>query len=300
MTEKQIHLIVNPTSGYGSGNMLVAELKHALSAQGWEWQEFVTCGPGDATQRASQAAGNVRAVIAFGGDGTVREVADGLMGSETPMLIAPSGTENLMAKLLGIRNRPPELLSILDNEKTARFDLGVVNDRSFHTTLGIGFDAEVVRRLTQMRDGHISHLSYFWPIWHTLWTHAFPHIRIVADGEEVFNEQGTAFVANSSRYGGGLGVCPVAQPDDGLLNLVAFPACNRKQLLMWWGRMIAKRSLRHKRCVHLKFKKAHIEWNPNTTCQIDGDVGPVGPLDISLHAEPIRLLVPPSYQGAST
>ena len=82
-----------------------------------------------------------------------------------------------------------------------------------------------------MRTGHISHLSYFWPLWRTFWEHDFPRMRITVEQEAVFDDFGLAFVGNISRYAVGLRICRDARYDDGLLDLVVF-SCREQTALM--------------------------------------------------------------------
>jgi diacylglycerol kinase family enzyme len=90
-------------------------------------------------------------VVAFGGDGTVNEAAHGLAGSDTPMGVLPGGATNVYCRLLGIPNEivdaTEHLLRLADNWHPRRVDLGLVNDRHFVFSAGLGLDASVVERV---------------------------------------------------------------------------------------------------------------------------------------------------------
>ena len=105
-----------------------------------------------ATQICREAAGEgYDVVVAFGGDGTVNEAANGLAGSETPLTALPGGSTNVWARTLGIPNdvvdATEHLLRIADEFVPRRVDLGSVNDRHFVFASGVGLDASVVERV---------------------------------------------------------------------------------------------------------------------------------------------------------
>src|SRR5450755_3901825 len=90
-------------------------------------------------------------VVAFGGDGTVNEAANGLLGSPTPLCALPGGSANVFAKMLGIPGDPVDatehLLAMADDWQPRRVDLGLVNGRYFTFASGLGLDASVVQRV---------------------------------------------------------------------------------------------------------------------------------------------------------
>jgi diacylglycerol kinase family enzyme len=295
MIEKSapIHVIVNPKSGGELQRARLGELRACLRTQGREVVEHRTVGPGDAGAYAGRLRGRAGAVVAWGGDGTVREVASALVGSPTPVLACPVGTENLLAKDLRRPAHPHYLADVIAHGRTVECDLGVVNGRHFLLIIGIGFDGEVVRRLAFIRRGHITHLSYFWPVWRTFWEHDFPRLRVLADGEEVFNDFGLAFVGNISRYAVGLRICREARYDDGLLDLVVFSCQEQTALLLHAAWTLLRLHPLKGNALYRQFRQARIETDRPVPSQTDGDIGPNTPLEIHVHPGRIRLLVPP-------
>jgi len=293
MDIRRVHLVVNPQSGYGGQRLLLGDLHAALRQAGMEVIEYITTGPRDATRYARTLSGPATAVVVWGGDGTVREVAGGLAGASVPLLPCPAGTENLLAKELRVPGDPHAIVRVLRAGRVADCDIGVVNGQNFLLIIGVGFDGEVVRRLAAVRTGHISHLTYFWPLWRTFWEHRFPRMRVVADGREVFDDYGLAFVGNISRYAVGLRICRDARYDDGLLDLVVFH-CREQTGLMWhaaWT-LIRLHPLRGD-VVYRRARSIRIETAEPAASQTDGDTGPNTPLDISLAPWRIKLIVPP-------
>ena len=181
--------------------------------------------------------------------------------------------------------------------RTAECDIGIVNGRSFLLIIGVGFDGEVVRRLSAKRRGHISHLSYFWPVWRTFWEHDFPRMKIIADSEEIFDDYGLAFVGNISRYAVGLRICRDARFDDGLLDLVVFSCREQTALLFHAAWTLLRLHPLKGNVVYRRVRKVQIHTHQPVPSQVDGDVGPNTPLDIEVAPTRVKLIVPPPKPG---
>ena len=295
--KRPVHLIINPHSGYGSGSHALADLRAALGWAEIKAVEYTTRGPGDAIHYANSIAEQSSAVVVWGGDGTVSELASGLAGSDVPILACPVGTENLLAKELRIPSDPRRMVDVLRTGQVVDCDVGQVNGRNFLLIIGVGFDGEVVRRLSAGRTGHISHLSYFWPIWRTFWEHDFPRMRIFADGEKVFDDFGLAFVGNISRYAVGLRICRDARYDDGLLDMVVFSCRQQTALILHATWTLLRRHPLKGNVIYRRVRNARIETDRPEPSQVDGDMGPATPLEISVLSSRIRLIVPLRRRG---
>ncbi len=287
-----IHLVVNPRSGYGGHKYMLNAFRQELSRAGLAVNEHTTRAPGDATDYARAISNTASAVIVWGGDGTAHEVAEGLAGSDVPLLVCPAGTENLLAKELRMPSEPRQLAEVLQDWQVAECDVGLVNGRSFLLIIGVGFDGEVVRRLSAARTGHISHLSYFWPVWRTFWEHRFPRLRVTADDEELFHDRGLVFVGNISRYAVGLRICRDAVFDDGLLDLVIFSCHEHSALVLHAAWTLLRRHPLKGNVIYKRVRGVRIESDRTEPSQVDGDVGPGTPLDISVAPRRIKLFIP--------
>jgi diacylglycerol kinase (ATP) len=297
-TSKPVYLIINPRSGSGMGRGRLAQLRNLLACTEFKVVEYTTTGPGDATDYAASIAQEASLVMVWGGDGTINEVANALGGTEVPILPIPAGTENLLSKELRLARNPQVIVDSLSTGRLVHCDLGQINGRQFLLIVGIGFDGEVIRRLSAARTGHISYLSYFWPIWRTFLEHDFPMIRVTVDGEEIFDGRGLAFVGNISRYAVGLRIVPDARFDDGLLDVLVFP-CQHKHWLLWHAAWTLMRMHPQKGYVITRQGRSiQIESAGRpVACQADGEVGPFTPIDVSLTGKQIAVLVPKPRGG---
>jgi diacylglycerol kinase family enzyme len=148
--KKRMLIIVNPyatTVSDGLRHLVV----HALEGR-YEVDAVDTEARGHATELCREAAHEgYDVVVAFGGDGTVNEAANGLMGSPTPLTCLPGGSTNVFGKMLGIPGElvdaTEHLLAMADDWRPRKVDVGVVNGRYFTFASGLGLDASVVARV---------------------------------------------------------------------------------------------------------------------------------------------------------
>ncbi len=147
---RRMLMIVNPYATTVS-DRLRQLVVYALRGR-FEVDAIDTEAPGHATELCREAAHEgYDVVVAFGGDGTVNEAANGLLGSPTPLCALPGGSANVFAKMLGIPgdivDATEHLLAMADSWHPRRVDLGVVNGRCFTFSSGLGIDASVVERV---------------------------------------------------------------------------------------------------------------------------------------------------------
>ncbi|HEY7960430.1 MAG TPA: diacylglycerol kinase family protein [Solirubrobacteraceae bacterium] len=147
---KRMLIIVNPYATTVSENLRHLVV-HALEGR-YEVDAVDTEARGHATTLCREAAHEgYDVVVAFGGDGTVNEAANGLMGSSTPLTCLPGGSANVFGKMLGIPgglvDATEHLLAMADDWQPRKVDIGVVNGRYFTFSSGLGLDASVVQRV---------------------------------------------------------------------------------------------------------------------------------------------------------
>lgn len=297
-----IQYIVNPMSGASSGKWLVSQFKDYLIEKGYEVRVEFTKSLEHASELAAKAAVDYHCsmLVGAGGDGTLREIIHGLEGTNKPFLPIPCGTENLLANELGFDLHLKTLVKAFESNTIKPLDLGLINGQYFFTSIaGFGFDGSVIHRISQDRSGHISHLSYFWPIWRTFWEHDFPAMKVVVDGKEIFNDRGLVFVGNTSRYAVGLGICNRADYTDGLLDVCVMGCHDQAHLLIHSLNVMLKRHTKTKHVAYLQGKSIQITpVQGEVFCQIDGDPGPELPADIKVVPQAIRIIVPPGAKPA--
>ncbi len=293
MSIRHIHVIINPIAGACKQAGVLKLLLSRLRAEGITVEALTTKAAGEAWRMAADAPGRADAVVAVGGDGTVCEVANGLTGSHVPLIIWPTGTENLVAKSLGFKPDVDLVATCVLRGQNRPLDVGIANGRSFLVVAGVGFDAEVVQRLVRYRRGHITHLSYAGPIWRTFWEHRFPAVKVFNEGRVFWEGRGLVFLGNMARYALGLPVVRDARPDDGLLDLCIFSCRQRRQLVAHSIRTLLKRHVEHPDVRYARVRQVRIESSEPVPVELDGDPAGMLPLDVPIRPGAVRVQVPP-------
>ena len=282
--------IVNPISGRRNMLPRVRTIARAVERRGGRLEVLVTNGPRHATELASRLGSGIDAVLVVGGDGTVGEVLNGLCGAQVPMLIYRTGTENLLARELGMPSDPEDITATLLCGEPCASDVGIMNGRRFLAVAGIGFDAECVVRMNRARRGHITHGDYFWPIWRTYWAYQYPHLRVEADGAMIFDGRGFALIGNIARYSAGLRILLHARPDDGLLDLGIFPCESRSRMAMHACRAFLRRHVGPGGMVYRRCRAVRVTSDEDVPIELDGELCGMLPAECSVDAGAINFL----------
>jgi diacylglycerol kinase (ATP) len=296
-----IAYIVNPKSGSRGHKLTGRRFKKYLINRGFEVRIYLTASLEHACELANDAAVdyNCAVVVVVGGDGTVREVAHGLEGSDKPLLIVPCGTENLLANELGFDEKFKTLVKTFEQAYTRSLDLGSFNGKCFTSVVGVGFDGEIVKKVAQQRTGHIDHFDYFWPIWRTFWSYKFQPNKVMVDDEQIFEGQGLVFVGNISRYALGLKILHDADCSDGLLDICIYKCASQLHLLKHSLFTIVKQHTKCKDVIYRQGKTVTITADStDVETELDGDPGPGLPAKIEIIPQAINCIVPKNAKPA--
>jgi len=280
---------------------------HQHLARRHDVQVVETNRRGHATRFAQDAARRgLDAVVAFGGDGTLNEVATGVAGSETALAVLPGGSTNVFARTLGMPNDPAaavkQLCTALDNEDIAPIGLGNCNGRYFCFHTGIGYDAAVVR-LVERRASLKRYLGHPLFVGAALQTWAFgygrknPHFNVHI-GETSPVEGFFTIVMNTNPYtflgNKPLNISPAANLDSGL-SVVTFTSLSAVGLLGSLGRALVRGGVRENK--HLVVREnvpaLSVDFDRPFPYQLDGDyLGETTELRFTHVPNAVRLVMP--------
>src|SRR5262245_7233245 len=230
-----ITIIINPISG-GAGPSAArarAELAQRVVADhGVDAQVVLTERSGHARDLARHAAERGdRAVVAWGGDGTINEVASALAFSPVPLAIVPAGSGNGLARELGISSRPAQALATAMAGRTRVIDLGNIGDHLFVNMAGVGVDAHVASCFNAPTNRRRGFLGYAGITARTLASYVPKQYRVTSCGATVTVRALLVTIANSAQFGTGARIGPGALVDDGLLDLVVLQETSRFRTL---------------------------------------------------------------------
>lgn len=292
------HILIaaNPKSGATSRAALVGSLSEQLVERAFDVTICEHLAKVEALSHEYSTSGQLHCVVAAGGDGTAAAVVN-LIPPSTPLALFPLGTENLLARHLGLSNNPSVAANIIENGSIRKLDAGLAAGRLFLVMLGCGFDAEVVAQMHRVRSGHINRWSYAKPIWRAIRNYNYPAIEIEClDGMAPAGDQRFSaawlFAFNLPRYAANLDFCPQADGTDGCLDLCAFRQGGLLTGLgylwnLWRGSHQKLRDFRH-----VRSRRFRLTSPGRVPYQIDGDPGGELPLEIEVLPERLTLLVP--------
>jgi YegS/Rv2252/BmrU family lipid kinase len=297
-------LLYNPAAGRLSVRPYLGRVLRILRAAGWKMEVDVTLNGRHAAQAARQAAAETfEAVFAVGGDGTMGQVASGLLGSQTALGVLPAGTTNVLAREMGMNSFEwhrwwalNENTRLLADAKPQSIDVGLCNGQPFLLWAGIGLDAVAIRRL-EPRSRFFKYISVPHYFATTVWSAAFWNgmdLRVIADGQEVDGHFLLAVSTNIRHYAGGMAILsPNAYLDDGLMDLWLLSGASVADALRHFFDMLAGRHLTSDQARCITFRSAHIESDLPFSVQMDGEPM-LGGVQAEIVSKPraLKLLMP--------
>lgn len=297
MNLTDIVVILNPKAGRRYASRQQEALQHLLQQAsrqtGCTWQIVPTTRPGEAISLARQAAlQGTPIVVAAGGDGTCGEVVNGLMGTDSQLGILPLGTGNDFARCAGISENLAVAVETLVTGKARPIDVGWVAGRWFINVAGCGFDAAVAQRVN--RGYPILHGTgaYVAAVYQTLLTFKPVQMHITVDDEEIDVRAMLCSVANSQSYGGGMRIAPLAQIDDGLLDVCIVKAVSKIEFIRTFPSVFRGTHITHSSFWMLKAKRVKVISQPPVPLLIDGDVEGSTPTEFRVVTKGIRVILP--------
>ena len=219
---KRIHVVINPAAGQPEPILHV--LNSVFRPAGVHWDVSITQEFGDATRQARQAAeAGADIVVAYGGDGTVMEVVNGLVGTGVTLGIVPGGTGNVLSIELGIPQTLEEAAKLLvsPDAQIRKVDIGQSAERSFVLRAYVGFDAQRIQMTTrEMRDRY-GKMAYLIAALKALAESKPMRYCLTLDDQEVECEGFSCIVENAGNMGvPGLSLVPDVSISDGLLDVI--------------------------------------------------------------------------------
>jgi diacylglycerol kinase (ATP) len=295
-------VIVNPVAGAKSTRRRWPDISRLLQYIGLSFDFAYTEGVGHAIELAKDAAGNgYNYVVAVGGDGTVHEVANGILSSggakETTLGVISTGTGGDFARSLGIpRNYEPACSTLVANRQS-QVDVGVVEymhegqkkQRFFVNGAGIGFDAAVVENIERSIKHLHGTIPYVLGLLRTLVSYHNKAASINTDGKPEKVRIVTMVVANGAYFGGGMKVAPSADLHDGKFDIMMVRDIGKLGLLRAFPRIYKGTHITHPRVFMDRATEITVETDERAPVQADGEFLGEGPA--SFHMLPAALTV---------
>jgi YegS/Rv2252/BmrU family lipid kinase len=215
---KKICFIVNPISGVGRQKVIEKLIDRYLDKTLFNYELIYTTKPKHATELAIQAANmSFDIVVAVGGDGSVNEVAKGLLNTRTAMAIIPTGSGNGLARHLKISLNLKKAMNIINQANETFIDTIQFNDDIAVNIAGLGFDAHIGWEFAKF--GKRGLLSYIKVIIRELLTYKAQPFQLLIDGKVVDKTAYFISIANGSQWGNNATIAPLANISDGIMDV---------------------------------------------------------------------------------
>lgn len=301
MADPRAIFILNPAAAGGRAARAEPLIREAFAGRPGAQPEFaVTQCPGHAVELAAEAARKgYDPVVAVGGDGTVSEVANGLLafaGSIPSLAVIPIGTGNDFARSLGIPIGLRKAVEVaVGGAGVARaVDAAHCGVGYFVGVAGAGFDARVAKAVNAapawMKIGALPFVFY---TLREIVRNRNPDLVIELDGVTVLRLRSLLVSVSNCRFsGGGMQLAPGAEPDDGLLDVCVVGDASVAEVVRLLPRVFSGGHVRHPKVAIHRASRIRILGPSEVHAQADGELIGGLPLDISVMPRALRVLVP--------
>jgi len=287
---RRILAVFNPVAG-GNHRERFDRIVAALKAEGCAVtvRETEYAGHGEEIVRAL-APDAFDVVAACGGDGTINEVVNGLRGKDMVLGIMPLGTANVLADEIGLSKSPAVVARSLARGPIKPMRVGLANGRRFTMMAGVGFDANVVSRVSAGLKKALGPLAYVWRSATQAFADPFAPCDVTIDG--VGHTSISAVVCNGRRYGGPFIAAPAANIADDSFQIVLMKGRGWFSVMRYGAALIAGQVAIWPDVEVITGRDVVLNGVTGQPVQADGDIIAALPLHITVDPEPVRLVYP--------
>ena len=291
---RRFFFIANPGAGL-TGSPLAEAVMDALRRAGAEVDSArpASVEEAQAEVRQAVAAGRYDAVVACGGDGTIRQVAADVIGTDMPLGVVPGGTANILAHEMGLPTAPEGICRTLMEGGEADIMCARINGEPFLLMAGAGFDGRVISALNQRFKSYVGKAAYAGPVLGAL-VRPMDVLTVTVDGHA--HQASWAVVTNARHYGGRFVLTPRTGVQERGLQAVLFKARSRAvligQLMSLISGTLDARCANHGDVEMLTCAHVTITSHHRVPAQVDGDAFGFTPFQIDQGDAHLKLIVP--------
>ena len=293
-----ITIIANPISGGGAAYRKAQVLSARLTKLGMPCRVLTTGRTFHGRELARESAGESSVVVAVGGDGTVNEVVEGLAGTETPLVVLPTGTANVLAHELRITRHVGSALKAIVRGRHRHMDLGHVIDPQddpnrrnwFACMASCGFDAAVARSMHLQRTGSINYGHYVPVTVKAFCDYTYPSLSVKLDGCWWPREVRHVVICNTRSYGGPFRIATKAHCDDGLFDVVLLEHGGPVWMLAYMAAMVVRAQFVLPGVKMVRARGVRVESRGPAMYQLDGDFVGYTPFEVEMEAGALPVL----------
>ena len=296
--------LVNPASANGSTGRRWPEIARRAAASGLEGDALLSERPGHLAELAREAARDgARLLVVVGGDGSVYEVANGLAGlPDAPeVAVVPRGTGWDFVRTFGIPRDVERAVTIALEGETRVIDLGRVSYRAwdgsdaagvFANVGSAGMSGAIAKRANETTKALGGKLSYLWATFAVFSRWQAAELSIEVDAERRTGRMFDVVVANGRFFGGGMEICPEAEPDDGRFDVLTIGDVTKRDLVLTMPKIYRGSHLPHPKAELLRGSTVRVSSDSPIPIQLDGEQPGTTPVRFEVLPAALRLRVP--------
>ena len=275
---KKIKMIINPSSGRQTFQKKIDAISIGLLDRGFLVSRYYTEKKHDAEDETIKSCGeDWDIIIACGGDGTVNEVANGIVrgNRKIPVAILSSGTVNDFSTLLRMPSYPETFFDMIENGVTRDVDLGKAGENYFANVAAGGFLANIPHQVSSESKTALGRIAYYVEGIKELPRVGFSpkKVRIVSKEHTLDEEIVMFLITNTSSIGGFKKFAPFAEIEDGLLDCLIIKKSDFPSIVSIFLNLRSGKHINHPNVLYFKTKDIYIESDEEIQIDIDGDFG---------------------------
>lgn len=227
-------------------------------------------------------------VIAVGGDGTLKLVAECLLNTDTPIGIIPAGSANGMAKELGIPMDIEEALQIAAEGTPRKIHATLVNEELCIHLSDIGFNAYLVKKFDELPTRGM--LTYAKSAWHAFWNHRKMQVQFKVGDRQIKTKAAMVVIANATKYGTGFNINPDGKLDDDVFEIILIKEYAVMEILKIW---VSKLQWNPKKIESFQASEVQISTKYKAHFQVDGEyLGKTNKVEAKILPKAINVIMP--------
>lgn len=290
-----IVFIINPIAGKGKGKIVEGKIQHFFTQKKINFKTYLTNNVGHATVLTKEIISEHPSIIvACGGDGTINEVAQALIGTSIPLGIIPIGSGNGLAANLQIPKEINKAFEVIHQAKSNKIDAGKINDNYFFSNIGFGIDADVINNYSKAKTRNF--IGYVSASLKSILNYQPKKFKIELQNNEILEDDFYFLLcSNSNEAGYGISFTPNAKLNDGKLDFLAVKKLNFIKQVLFSAHVLGKRIEKMNEAKVLQVKSIKfITKESETIAQIDGEAVIIhkNSIDVSVIPNALHVIVP--------
>jgi diacylglycerol kinase (ATP) len=295
--------VVNPAAAGGTTGRRWPEVAHRAAARGLEGDALISDAPGRLTKLAAEAvAGGAELLVIVGGDGSVNEVVNGIADADgVALAVIPRGTGWDFVRTYAIPRDLDGAIDVALNGAVREIDMGIVTFRAwsgeeatacFANVASAGISGAIAQRANESSKALGGKVSYYWATLAVFVGWQTGEMRVSVDGESRSGRMIDAMVCNGRYLGGGMMMCPEAEPDDGVFDVMLIGDVTKRDLLFVLPKTYRGKHLPHPRLELLRGSVVTVDADEPLPIELDGEQPGTTPARFVVRPRALRLRVP--------